>query len=523
MADLRVAVDFGTTNSVVAVAEQGSVRVVPLPDVTRATLTANAEPSPLVPTAVFVTGRQRRSWPYFWRAPGFACLVGRAARERNYDGQSPAFAQSFKRFLGDQPHRPVARTGANETVSAREAATLFLRETLALAARQTGARRKISDLTIPVPVGYYETYRAELAALARRLGVSRLRTLDEPVAAALGYGVNVARGETLLVVDWGGGTLNLAAVQLGPDAANEAGAAPILAKHMVRVGGDDVDRFLLTHLLGSDLAELPDWQHDALWEVTRLKEAGGGPFRWRGVNRTLTPEDFARVLDENGLYDSLRTVLDDIKAQLGSMAVDEVLLTGGSTLLPGVAAVVDEAFPRAVVRHDPAWVFTAVATGAARFAAGIAVDDFVYHDYALAVQNPQTHQREYELLVPRRTRYPTRPDFATRYYADYAGMDEMRFRVCEIGRLGQAAVAWQAKTGAGAAVYWTPQADTGHALAVELNPDDAPLALSPPGRGTSPRLRVTYSINADRWLCTTVEDLVRKQILRDNEPVARLR
>jgi hypothetical protein len=36
-------------------------------------------------------------------------------------------------------------------------------------------------------------------------------------------------------------------------------------------------------------------------------------------------------------------------------------------------------------------------------------------------------------------------------------------------------------------------------------------------------LRVTYSINADRWLCTTVEDLVRKQILRDNEPVARLR
>ncbi len=518
--DLRVAVDFGTTNSVVAVAEAGSVRVVALPDVARATLTAGGEPSALVPTAVFVTGRQKRRWPFFWRAPGFASLVGQAARERNYDGQSPAFAQSFKRFLGDQPHRPVART-ERETVSAREAAFLFLRETLALAARQTGAR-KISDLTIPVPVGYFETYRAELAALARRLGVSRLRTLDEPVAAALGYGVNVARGETLLVVDWGGGTLNLAAVQLGPD-ANQAGAAPILAKHMVRVGGDDVDRFLLTHLLGSDLAELPDWQHDALWEVTRLKEAGGGAFHWRGVNRTLTPDDFARVLDENGLYDALRTALGDIQAQLAGTAVDEVLLTGGSTLLPGVAAVVDAAFPRAVVRHDPAWVFTAVATGAARFAAGIAVDDFVYHDYALAVQNPQTHRREYELLVPRRTRYPTKNDFAVRYYADYAGMDEMRFRVCEIGRLGQAAVAWQARAGTGEAVYWTPQADVEHALAVELNPDDAPLALSPPGRGTSPRLRVTYSINADRWLCTTVEDLVRKQILRANEPVARLR
>ena len=67
-----------------------------------------------------------------------------------------------------------------------------------------------------VPVGFYESYRAELQSIARGLKVRRFRTLDEPVAAALGYGVNPARDETLLVVDFGGGTLDLAAVRLGP-------------------------------------------------------------------------------------------------------------------------------------------------------------------------------------------------------------------------------------------------------------------------------------------------------------------
>ena len=58
---------------------------------------------------------------------------------------------------------------------------------------------------------------------------------------------------------------------------------------------------------------------------------------------------------------------------------------------------------------------------------------------------------------------------------------------------------------------------------MELNPNDAALPLSPTGQGTNPRLRVTYSINEDRWLCSTVEDLVRKEFIRVDEPVVRLR
>jgi hypothetical protein len=145
----------------------------------------------------------------------------------------------------------------------------------------------------------------------------------------------------------------------------------------------------------------------------------------------------------------------------------------------------------------------------------------VYHDYAVAVQNEKTHSVEYELLVPRRTRYPTPRNFTTRYYADFHGMSEMRFSICEVGRLGQAPVAWELRPNGNR--YWAPKTDEERGLVVELNPADAPLPLRPAGQGTSPRLRVTYTINSDRWLTATVDDLVRKQPIREDEAVVRLR
>jgi molecular chaperone DnaK (HSP70) len=497
--------------------------VVHLPDLSR---TLPTEQSPLIPSAVHVSETARR-WLFFFRRCIRQTVVGQQALSRNYDGHSPAFAQGFKRYLAGQPHRPAARLGGKE-LSTREIACLFLQEVLGAVKKQ--ARTKITDLTIPSPVGYYEHYRAELHSLSRRLGVRRFRSIDEPVAAALGYGVNVAREETVLVVDFGGGTLDLAAVRLGPR-ASETGAAPILAKHMVPLGGDDVDLWLMEHLLPPELLDLPEWQQDLRWEAMWLKERisqeGRGQFRWRGLHRTVERGEFVRLLAERRLYDQLRVALLQIQQELdlersgSGKAVDEVLLVGGSTLLPEVPAVVDDVFPEAVVRHDPTFVFTAVALGAARFAGGVPVDDFVYHDYAIAVQNERTHTVEYELLIPRRTRYPTAQDFAVRYYADYPGMSEVRFSVWEVGRLGQAPVPWQLRPNG--SHYWAPSSPEEKALVVELNPADAALALRPMGQGTSPRLRVTCSINGDRWLTSTVEDLVRKQPLCINEPVVRLR
>jgi molecular chaperone DnaK (HSP70) len=521
----RWAIDLGTTNTVVAVEDGGSVRTVTIPELGR---TLPVEQSPLIPSAIHVYDETER-YLYFFKRRVRRVMAGQQALSRNFDGRSPSFAQSFKRSLATEPHRTVLRVGDRDQITAREAARLFLGEVLAGLKRHHGV--KPTDLTIPAPVGYYEHYRAELQAMARRLGIKEFRSLDEPIAAALGYGVNVAREETLLVVDFGGGTLNLAAVQLGPHAI-ETGKADVLAKHMVGVGGDDVDRWLVEHFVGLHDGDLQDWQRDLLWEAMWVKERvsrdGAGEFRWGGIQKTIDREGMVQILAERGLYEQLRIALLDIQQQLAddptnsATGLDEVLMVGGSTQLPEVAAVVDDVFPNAVVRHDPSYVFTSVALGAARFAGGAPIEDFVYHDYALAVQNERSRSVDYELLVPRRTRYPTTSDFTIRHYADYPGMENVRFSICEVGRLGQTPVAWEVRPSNGNQ-YWTPKDDREKGLVVELNPTDPALPLRPTGQGTSPRLRVTYSVNPDRWLCTTVKDLVRNELLRVNEPVVRLR
>jgi hypothetical protein len=82
-------------------------------------------------------------------------------------------------------------------------------------------------------------------------------------------------------------------------------------------------------------------------------------------------------------------------------------------------------------------------------------------------------------------------------------------------------VEWQARPNG--TDYFVPKTAGEHAFCLCLNEGDEALPLTPPGRSTSPRLRVTYSVNADRWLCVTVHDLLRKTDLKVKEPVVRLR
>jgi molecular chaperone DnaK (HSP70) len=517
------AIDLGTTNTVVAVEELGSVRAMHLPDLGRK---LPVEQFPLIPSAVQVTERPG-TWRTFFRRRR-EVFIGQTALSRNFDGRSPAFAQSFKPYLAMEPHRPMLRLPNGQQFTARDVAALFLRELLQAIRKQQ--RSRVLDLTIPTPVAYFEHYRAELQSATRQLGVKRFRSLDEPVAAALGYGVNVGRDETLLVVDFGGGTLNLAVMRLGPQAALR-GRTDVLAKHMIRIGGNDVDTWILDHLFPRQAGSI--WPYNLRWEAVRVKEelsqTQSVEFSEDGLRSGLTRDDLLEILAKRGLFDQLRIALRDIQRQLLDRSgeavadVEEVLMVGGSTLLPGVPAAVDDFFPQAVVRHDPGYVFSSVALGAARFAGGLPVEDFIYHDYGLAVQNVQSqgHLIDYELLVPRRSRYPTAPNAIVRYYGDYQGMEEVRFSVAEIGRLGQEPVAWELRNNGNR--YWAPKTIEERALVSELNPQDTTLPLSPRGEGKSPRLRVMFSVNEDRWLCVTAEDLIAKRFLQVDEPLVRLR
>ena len=121
--------------------------------------------------------------------------------------------------------------------------------------------------------------------------------------------------------------------------------------------------------------------------------------------------------------------------------IDDVILEGGSTLLPEVRNVAGDVLGREKVRE---WVpFEAVARGACIFAGGAHVEDFIYHAYALRVLPDDHDEAEYEPLIPGGTRFPTVDNFVTRYYAPgFDGQQHINLFICEVGRVAGRPVDW---------------------------------------------------------------------------------
>ncbi len=515
----------------------------------------------LVPSAVQLAG-ELGFWSHLGSRPflakrfflGRLARIGRDALELNEAQPLPGFAERFKPALAREPLRPVARR-AGRAYSARDVTRIFVRELFAEVKRTTGER--IRDLVLTAPVDAYETYRAELLQITHGLGVKRVRFIDEPVAAALGYGLGLRGERHVLVVDFGGGTLDLALVLLTPKSVR-AGSCAVIAKDGRGVGGDNVDHWLRDEFCERLQFRLPEERGDPLWvlnrlmleEARRVKEsvyfkASEGfyvtpPEELRSFQARLsgdTPrlridkDDLAEIMRRHGLYDLLETCVDSVVDQaaakgIGLDAIDDVLLVGGSTLLPGIYPLFEERFGRDRVRG---WQpFEAVAYGAAAFAAdSYGQSDFIVHDYALVTHNLETHEPEYTVIIPRGTAFPTTSEFFRRQFVPTCSLGEpetlFKLLVAEIGRNG----------GAERVFGWDAAGNVhklgGHAgderLVVSLNDANPTLGrLNPPHapRDRKPRLDIAFGVNAERWLCATVIDLETSRRLMADEPVVRL-
>src|SRR5438132_7834248 len=217
------AIDLGTTNTLIARWTGTHAETVDLDSITEC---EPAWQTPLIPSVIFFEDTNRG---YI----GKQALAADEVMRQTFAGRLTPVARSFKRTLGRSSQQPVAEIG-HVPVSARQCGTVFLKELLAITNERernmergaispwnfprrfvAWARREglVNDLTMTVPVDSFEPYRMELQNIARKLGVHRFKTLDEPVAAALGYGVDLADDRNLLVVDFGGGTLDIAVVR----------------------------------------------------------------------------------------------------------------------------------------------------------------------------------------------------------------------------------------------------------------------------------------------------------------------
>ncbi len=469
---------------------------------------------------------------------GRHAYIGKEALERNTSRIHPSFVNSFKGYLQHSALEPIAKHGRHAW-TARDVARAFCRELFARVQSDTGER--VRKITVTAPVEAYEAYRAEVAGLLHYVGVKEVTFVDEPVAAAAGYGLSTRSNRNVLVIDFGGGTLDLALVHMDARGVGE-GTCKVIAKAGRPVGGNLVDQWLLTECLQRmdyrrRVDDDPFWHRLLLQEARWLKEAlflreresfflrppdehhsrrDGDPYV------QLQRSDLVRLLEERGLYDALAECTDEI---LGAgVEPDDVLMVGGSTLLPGVFPYFEERFGRDRVR---AWKpFEAVVHGACMLSAHqFQPSDFIVHDYGFEVYDAASKKMTHEVVVPAGTRFPTREDFWTRQLVPTCALGEpervFKLVIAEIGtaRQGDRSFGWD-KGGQLHAL-----GAEGERLVVPLNADRPSLGnLDPPHRPSDrlPRLQVSFGVDADRWLVATVLDLKSNKVLMNGEPVVRL-
>lgn len=547
------AFDLGTTNSAIAVwnDERAEPQLVELGEISRATILTE---TPIIPSCVFINhARDWRTrlgqWPWVerYRLLGSLGWVGAVAQEMNATGPSPSYVESFKPLLAREGTRIMTRCGGR-AYSAREVTRIFLREVLRSAAERSG--RPVRSLTVAVPVDAFETYRAELQSIVTRLGARRLQFVDEPVAAALGYGLNTEREMTLLVFDFGGGTCNVALVRTtGPGKAGTP--AEVIAKQGIELGGNNVDVWLAEHFAAEvgfdlDLWRGTEWYQALLDESQRVKEQLYAQesatlmlsermaleLGLRDRKRPeLTRDGLIDLLTRSGLYSDIERLLEQTLAEMEAKGyrpedIDEVLVVGGSTLLPKVHDLLERSFGRPRLRD---WLpFEAVAYGACVFASGHRVQDFIRHEYALLTFDRDTNAQQYPVIVPRGTRYPTdgyiwQDDFCPTCPRGQPAT-EFELRIYEIGRAAGAQRSIGYDESGRLRVLTEGRND--EPLVVCLNDADPTLGrIIPPyaPHRRDARLRIAFGVNADRYLIAKVTDLDTGAVLMNDQPVVRLR
>ena len=263
-------------------------------------------------------------------------------------------------------------------------------------------------------------------------------------------------------------------------------------------------------------------------ELRRFEARLRGKAPFCEVNR----ERLCALIERRGLYRALTHCLGAVAEQsraagLPLDGVDDVLMVGGSTLLPGVYSLFETRFGRERVR---AWQpFEAVSNGAAAYSAGrVNQSDLIVHDYAFVTYDPKSHEPTYTMIVPTGTRFPTAPALWKRQLMPTCSLraPETVFKlvVCEIGQNGgeSSRLGWDAH-GNVHALGGASRKDP--AYVVKLNDTDPTLGfLDPPHQphDRTPRLEIGFGVDAERWLVASVLDMKTGEQLLSAAPVVRL-
>jgi molecular chaperone DnaK (HSP70) len=401
MTDEIVGIDLGTTNSEIAIYQNGR------PDVL-----ADEQRRVILPSVVGLSETGD-------------LLVGEEARNQFllYPDRT---VRSIKRRMGTDVR---VRLGERE-YTPQEISAIILSRLKEIAQRQLG--RPVSKAVITVPAYFSDTQRQATREAGEIAGLEVVRIINEPTAAALVYEAAHHQGKRILVYDLGGGTFDVSVVRI------EAGVVEVISSHgNNQLGGDDFDHKIVEHVLehlkirhsvdvsgepramarilrGAETAKKHLSDHPfARIEEEYLTEHDGKPVN---LDLELSREDYEEMITPfiEETLGAIHIALES--ANLISSQVDEILLVGGATRTPLVRRRLVEAFakePRGEVDADLCVAMGAAIQGAAMAGTEVSavlvdVTPYTFGTSALGELNGELYPYTFIPIIPKNTPIPVR-------------------------------------------------------------------------------------------------------------------